>query len=236
MAAITDDVTAADALSISPARAFWAAWSGWMLDGFDGGLYIFVLVPALIDLLHSGGLQASKANIAQHGGYLFSIFMLGWACSMFWGWMADRFGRVRIMCLTILMYSFATALCGVAWSLTSFAMFRFLAGFGVGGEWAAGTPMLRNRCRSRCVSAWRASCIPPRRSADCGGVRLVPVGWRGVFLLGVLPALLTVWLQRSVPEPKVWRIGAAEWRRAPAAALAAAGIGPLFRGVQARTT
>ena len=141
--AATDDVAAADEVSISPARAFWAAWSGWMLDGFDSGLYIFVLVPALIELLHSDGLQASKGNIAQYGGYLFSIFMLGWACSMFWGWMADRFGRVRIMCLTILTYSVATALCGIAWSLTSFAVFRFLAGFGVGGEWAAGTPMLQ---------------------------------------------------------------------------------------------
>src|SRR5271167_725371 len=125
MPSTTVEVADPDVVPVSPARAFWAAWSGWMLDGFDSGLYIFVLVPALIDLLHSGGLEASKGNIAQYGGYLFSIFMLGWACSMFWGWLADRIGRVKVMCLTILFYSFATALCGVAWSLTSFAVFRF---------------------------------------------------------------------------------------------------------------
>ena len=139
-----------------------------MLDGFDSGLYIFVLVPALIDLLHSGGLEASKGNIAQYGGYLFSIFMLGWACSMFWGWLADRIGRVKVMCLTILLYAFATALCGVAWSLTSFAVFRFLSGFGIGGEWAAGTPMLQEfGVPSACAFDWRAGCTRRHRSATC---------------------------------------------------------------------
>ncbi|WP_428492861.1 MFS transporter [Rhodopila sp.] len=238
--AVTKDVAAAEDASVSPARAFWAAWSGWMLDGFDSGLYIFVLVPALIDLLHSGGLDASKGNIARYGGYLFSIFMLGWACSMFWGWMADRFGRVRIMCLTILMYSFATALCGVAWSLTSFAVFRFLAGFGVGGEWAAGTPMLQEsvpeKMRIR-LASWLHTATPIGGLLAVSASFLVPlIGWRGVFLLGVLPALLTVWLRRSVPEPKVWRRAVAQPQPAGSRRLAGPGLGPLFRGPQARTT
>lgn len=224
--------TDTDDVSVSPARAFWAAWSGWMLDGFDGGLYIFVLVPALIDLLRSGGLEPTKANIAQYGGYLFSIFMLGWACSMFWGWLADRIGRIKVMCLTILMYSVATALCGVAWSLASFAVFRFLAGFGVGGEWAAGTPMLQEsvpeRMRIR-LASWLHTATPIGGLLAVSASFLVPViGWRGVFLLGVLPALLTVWLRRSVPEPKVWRQGVAR--------TGVAGGGSLFRGPQARTT
>ena len=68
MPSTTVEVADPDVVPVSPARAFWAAWSGWMLDGFDSGLYIFVLVPALIDLLHSGGLEASKGNIAQYGG------------------------------------------------------------------------------------------------------------------------------------------------------------------------
>ena len=228
----TVQVAGTDDVPVSPARAFWTAWSGWMLDGFDGGLYIFVLVPALIDLLHSGGLEATKANIAQYGGYLFSIFMLGWACSMFWGWLADRIGRVKVMCLTILMYSVATALCGVAWSLTSFAVFRFLAGFGVGGEWAAGTPMLQEsvpeHMRIR-LASWLHTATPIGGLLAVSASFLVPVvGWRGVFLLGVLPALLTVWLRRNVPEPKVWRRGTTGTARV--------GIGPLFRGPQARTT
>lgn len=221
-----------DDREVSPSRAFWAAWSGWMLDGFDSGLYIFVLVPALTDLLQTGGIEGTKANIAQFGGYLFSIFMLGWACSMFWGWLADRIGRVRVMCLTILMYSIATALCGVAWSLTSFAVFRFLAGFGAGGEWAAGTPMLQEsvpeRMRIR-LASWLHTATPVGGLLAVAASFLVPViGWRGVFLLGVTPALLTVWLRRGVPEPKAWM------RRAPSPARSH--IGSLFQGSQARTT
>jgi MFS family permease len=221
-----------DGVDVSPARAFWAAWSGWMLDGFDSGLYIFVLVPALIDLLRSSGLEPSKGNIAQYGGYLFSIFMVGWGCSMFWGWLADRIGRVRVMCLTILVYSIATALCGVAWSLTSFAVFRFLAGFGVGGEWAAGTPMLQEsvpeRMRIR-LASWLHTATPIGGLLAVGASFLVPyIGWRGVFLLGVLPALLTVWLRRTVPEPRVWRMRSVR--------SAVGSVAPLFRGPQARTT
>jgi MFS family permease len=144
----------------------------------------------------------------------------------------DRIGRVKVMCLTILFYSFATALCGVAWSLTSFAVFRFLSGFGIGGEWAAGTPMLQEsvpeRMRIR-LASWLHTATPIGGLLAVGASFLVPlVGWRGVFFLGVLPALLTVWLRRSVPEPKMWQ------KAAPGAVRV--GIGPMFRGPQARTT
>ena len=75
-------------------RAFLAAYLGWMLDGFDSAIYLYVLVPALAELLPASGIAPVKASIALYGGYLFTIFMLGWACSMFWGWLADRIGRV----------------------------------------------------------------------------------------------------------------------------------------------
>jgi MFS family permease len=93
----------------SPRRIFWATWAGWMLDGFDSTAYGLLLVSAFSELLPLSGIEASKANIAIYGGYGFAIFMLGWACAMFWGWLADRIGRVRTMCLTILVYSIFTA-------------------------------------------------------------------------------------------------------------------------------
>src|SRR6202789_4410866 len=96
---------AAAKAAASPARTFWACWGGWMLDGLDRGVYGFVLVAALSDLLPASGIEASKANIGAYGGLLFSIFMLGWACSMFWGWLADRVGRVKALCYTIVVYS-----------------------------------------------------------------------------------------------------------------------------------
>jgi MFS family permease len=210
-----------------------------MLDGFDGGLYIFVLVPALMELLRNDGLDPSKGNIALFGGYLFSTFMLGWACSMFWGWLADRIGRVRVMILTILVYSVSTALCGLAWSLLSFAVFRFMAGFGVGGEWAAGTPMLQEsvpeRMRVR-LAGWLHTATPTGALLAVAASFLVPViGWRGVFLLGVAPALLTVWLRRSVPEPLIWRQNRRQGLQRPGLPRRAASSS-MFRGPQARIT
>src|ERR1700753_3745036 len=92
-------VTAAiDRASPSPAKIFWAAWAGWMLDGFDSASYGLLLVSVLAELLPLSGIEASKANIALYGGYGFSIFMLGWACAMFWGWLADPIGGGATTC------------------------------------------------------------------------------------------------------------------------------------------
>src|SRR6201995_2754168 len=84
----------------SPSKVFWATWFGWMLDGFDSSMYSYILVGALTELLPASGIETSRANIGVYGGLLFSIFMLGWACSMVWGWGAERSGRGRIMCST----------------------------------------------------------------------------------------------------------------------------------------
>src|ERR1700735_1472265 len=128
--------------AVSPQKIFWATWFGWMLDGFDSSMYSYILVGALTELLPASGIEASHANIGAYGGLLFSIFMLGWACSMFWGWLADRGRGGKALCYTIVVYSIFTACCGLAPTVAIFAVFRFLAGFGIGGEWAAGTPLL----------------------------------------------------------------------------------------------
>ena len=113
---ITASVTspAGRAVQAGTYRVFAATWLGWMLDGFDNALYIFVIVPALSELLPASGIAASPARIGQFGGLMFSVFMLGWACSMVWGWCADRFGRVPALIATILLYSIFTGFCGLA--------------------------------------------------------------------------------------------------------------------------
>jgi MFS family permease len=203
-----------------------------MLDGFDITIYVFVLVPALTDLLRADGIEPTQAMIALYGGYLFTIFMLGWACSMFWGWLADRIGRVNVMCMTILVYSISTALCGLAGGVLSFAVFRFLSGFGVGGEWAAGTPLLQESVpetmRVR-LAGWLHTATPTGVVLASLTAFLVPViGWRGLFLLGALPALLTIYLRIQLPEPAAWRHGRAIAQRTPPSAL--------FLGSAAKTT
>lgn len=192
--------------TVSPRRIFWAAWAGWMLDGFDSTVYGLVLVSALTELLPASGIEASKANIAIYGGYGFSVFMLGWACSMVWGWCADRYGRVATMCATILVYSVFTALCGLAAGIASFLVLRFLVGFGVGGEWAAGTPLLHESVpeamRVR-LAGWLHTATPTGIIlASIVALGLIPLaGWRGLFIVGLVPALLGLYLRRRIPEP-----------------------------------
>jgi MFS family permease len=217
-------------VAASPMRVFWATWFGWMLDGFDSSMYSYILVAALTDLLPRSGIPATAGNIGFYGGLLFSIFMLGWACSMVWGWAADVFGRVHIMCLTVLVYSIFTGLCGMATGLVMFAIFRFIAGFGIGGEWAAGTPLLHEsvpeHMRVR-LAGWLHTATPTGLflAAFATLICANTIGWRGMFFLGILPALLTVYLRRRIPEPL--RIA----RTASTPKFSA-----LFKGVQARIT
>jgi MFS family permease len=199
--------------AVSPGKIFWATWFGWMLDGFDSAMYGYILVGALTELLPASGIEASRANIGLYGGLLFSIFMLGWACSMVWGWAADRYGRVRIMCWTVLVYSVFTALCGLSTGVVMFALFRFVAGFGIGGEWAAGTPLLHEsvpeNTRVR-LAGWLHTATPTglflAALVTLGAGSLL--GWRGMFFLGILPALLIAYLRSNIPEPK--RAGTAQ--------------------------
>lgn len=216
----------------APPRIFWAAWAGWMLDGFDSTLYIYVLVPALTELLAADGITPDRGAVALYGGSLFTVFMLGWACSMFWGWLADRIGRVNVMCMTVLVYSLATAACGFAGGLLSFAVFRFMSGFGVGGEWAAGTTLLQESVpetmRVR-LAGWLHTATPTGILLASVAAFLVPlIGWRGLFLLGALPALLTVYLRLRLREPAAWRLGREARQRTPPRAL--------FSGQSAKTT
>jgi MFS family permease len=216
---------------LSSRKVFWATWFGWMLDNFDGSLYFYILVSALTELLPASGIEGSPANIGIYGGLMFSIFMLGWACSMVWGWAADRYGRVRIMCSTVLLYSLSTALSGLSTGIVTFAIFRFLAGFCIGGEWAAGTPLLHESVpedRRVRLAGWLHTAAPTGLFLAAfvtliGGSAL---GWRGMFFLGVAPALLVVYLRRNIPEPV----------RARSSDRATPALSTLLSGRQARTT
>src|SRR5947208_8069177 len=101
----------------------------------DSFIYALVMVPALRELLPRSGIAADQSHVGFYGGILFALFLVGWGCSMAWGPIADRFGRVRTLMLTILYYSgftFVSALSTTVWQL---AAFRLLAGGGIGGEW-----------------------------------------------------------------------------------------------------
>jgi len=115
-------------------RGFLAAWGGILLDGVDSFIYALVLVPALRALLPASGIEPTVGNISFYGSILFSVFLIGWGLAFLWGPLADRFGRVRVLMLAILCYSLFTFLGAVAQTWWQLAVFRLLAGLGIGGE------------------------------------------------------------------------------------------------------
>src|SRR2546428_6747735 len=123
-------------LNVNQVRGFWAAWGGWALDGMDSFIYALVLTPALTELLPKSGIPATPGNVGFYGSVLFALFLIGWGLSMVWGPIADRFGRVRTLALTILCYSAFTFAAALSTNLWHLAAFRLLAGVGIGGEWA----------------------------------------------------------------------------------------------------
>src|SRR3954462_5664587 len=125
-------------LNSNQIKGFWAAWGGWCLDGMDAFIYSLVLVPALTELLPKSGIAVTPGNIGFYVSVLFALFLIGWGASMVWGPIADRFGRVRTLTLTILRYSLFTLLCGLVGGIWQLAALRFFAGIGIGGEWSEG--------------------------------------------------------------------------------------------------
>src|SRR4029077_12081335 len=100
---------------------FWAAWGGWALDGMDSFIYALVLAPAITELLPRSGIEATPGNVGYYGSVLFALFLIGWGFSMIWGPLADRFGRVKTLMLTILCYSLFTFLGSVVTSVWQLA-------------------------------------------------------------------------------------------------------------------
>jgi MFS family permease len=197
-------------LNANQIRGFWASWSGWALDGMGSFIYALVLVPALRELLPKSGIPVNAANTGFYGGLLFAIFLMGWGSALLWGPVADRFGRARTLLLTILCYAIFAFLCAFARSIWQLAGFRFMAGFGIGGEWAMGGTFV--------AEEWPES----RRKTGAGlmhtgyyfGFFLAAIanhfvgethGWRAMFITGALPAIPVAYLMWGVAEPARWK-------------------------------
>jgi MFS family permease len=181
-------------------RALIAASLGWMLDSFDVMLYALVLASLMNDLSMSpptAGLLGSVTLLASAaGGLIFGVI-------------ADRFGRTRALMGSILMYSVFTAACGFAQNVTQLAVFRVFLGLGMGGEWASGAALVSETWsaehRGKALGFMQSSWAVGYAAAAIVTAIVMPLwGWRGVFFVGVLPALFTIWVRRKVKEPAIW--------------------------------
>ena len=205
-------MTAKTPLTKNQVRGFWAAWAGWALDGMDSFIYALVMVPALRDLLPRSGVLATPANLGYYGGLLFALFLVGWGLSLLWGPVADRFGRVKTLMLTIACYSLFTFLGTVATGVWHLAAFRLLAGIGIGGEWAMGGTFVAEEWpedrRKMAAGAMHTGYYVGFFLAAIANYTIgARWGWRAMFALGGTPALLvggafSVWLvMLLVPNP-----------------------------------
>jgi MFS family permease len=181
-------------------RALVAAGMGWLLDAFDVMLYALILTSVIADLgldRATGGAMASLTLAASAvGGLIFGV-------------VADKLGRTRALSLSILLYSIFTFACGLAQNVWQFAIFRVLLGLGMGGEWASGAALVsetwpeqhRGKALGIMQSCWA---IGYGLAAVVVAIVLPQFGWRAVFFVGIVPALFTLWIRRSVKEPRMW--------------------------------
>lgn len=176
----------------------------------DSFLYALVLVPALRDLLPHSGISPDQSSIGYYGGILFAIFLVGWGCAFLWGPVADRFGRVRTLMLTILCYSLFTFLGCVAANIWQLAAFRFLAGAGIGGEWTLGGVFVaeewpEQRRKRGAAYMHTGYYFGTFLAAIVNYTVGTHYGWRAVFAVGGTPALLVALIRYGVREPARWK-------------------------------
>lgn len=216
------------------ARAQWlvlaAAFLGWMFDGLEMGIFPVVARPALQELL---GTTADQ-QVGPWMGAITALFLVGAAGGgLVFGWLGDKFGRVRTLAASILTYSVFTGACYLANAAWQLGLFRFVAALGMGGEWSLGVALVME-------------CWPERKRPLLAGVIgaasnvgyaliglmtwVVPVrpgSWRWVMLAGTVPAVLALFICLRVPESQRWQASVCQRTTHPLREV----FGPALRGV-----
>ncbi len=181
-------------------RTLLAAALGWMLDAFDAMLYALVLTYVMRDL------GMSKAT----SGFLQTLTLLASGIGgLFFGFLADRIGRKRALMFSILTYSICSFASGLSTTVLMLAVFRFILGLGMGGEWNTGATLVAETwpddMRAKAIALVQSSwAIGYALAALVAGIVLRYANWRLVFFVGILPALVTLWIRNRVPESQMW--------------------------------
>ncbi len=217
-------------------RAQWlvlaAAFLGWMFDGVEMGIFPLVARPALQSMMPPSAL-GQEQFVGVWMGHITALFLVGAAVGgLGFGWLGDRLGRVRAMTLSILTYSVFTGLCYFAQAPWHLGVLRFIAAFGMGGEWSLGVALV--------MEAW-----PPGKRALLAGVigtasnfgflliavvglcfKVTPDSWRWVMIAGAAPALLALAIQIFVPESERWKAAVKRGAAQPVREIISTGLLP----------
>ena len=181
-------------------KSLLAGGLGWMLDAMDVTLYSMVLATLVAEFGMSkpeaGSLNSLTLFASAIGGLMF-------------GFIADRMGRTRALMGSILVYSVASFACGFSQTVTQLAIFRFVLGLGMGGEWTTGAALIAETWpaahRGKALGLMQSTWAIGEMIAALVTLAVLPtLGWRAVFFVGILPAILVFWIRRDVEEPALW--------------------------------
>jgi len=209
---MSDTVVASQPWYHSLNRSQWnillAANLGWLFDGFELYALFLTVGPAMRALLA----PAQYPQIPAYIGTVIAITLLGWGIGgIVGGLLADYIGRKRTMIYAILAYSITTGLTAVSFDWVSFAFLRFLVGIAIGSEWATGSSMMAelwpDHARGRGAGLMQCGIGIGNFLASLVWLyvgSLGPDSWRYLYLIGILPALLTLWMRTSIPESAKW--------------------------------
>ena len=227
----------------SPAQPWWRSFTGhhwfvfsvaslaWLFDCLDAQLFNLARGGAMLDLV-------GKERASEFGSYTMSFFLVGWAVGGFvFGALGDRFGRARILTLSVLIYSLCTGLSCLSVGFFDFCLYRFATGVGVGGVFGLAVALVADSVPDhtrapalgllQSLSTW-GNIIAAVAGMGIGALaarELLPLhvkAWQAMFLVGALPALLCVVIMGRLKEPQKW------------VDARAAGAGLAFRGWRTR--
>ncbi len=186
---------------------FYAAWGGWVLDGFTTFVYAFIDLAATRYLLPASGISLSLTSFYLSA--FFAVFLIGWGTSFIFGPLGDKYGRIKILTISIILFALGSFLSGLSTNAYEFMVFRFITGLGIGAEWfVGGTSVAEVFPEDRRVMGaglFHSGFYFGFLFAALAELLLEPfIGFRGMLMLGGLPVVFIVYIRYKTKEPEKW--------------------------------